>query len=62
MSYDKYLKSGPYYFGYLTTKPDYVDHYAYQRGLLISYWTRRRSTTTSACIRVRGSTFTWTPA
>ena len=38
MSYDKYLKSGPYYFGYLNTKPDYVDHYAYQQGLLISYW------------------------
>ncbi len=38
VSYDKYLKSGPYYFGYLNTKPDYVDHYAYQQGLLISYW------------------------
>jgi immune inhibitor A len=38
VSYDKYLKSGPYYFGYLNTRPDYVDHYAYQQGLLVSYW------------------------
>ena len=38
VSYDKYLKAGPYYFGYLNTKPDWVDHYAYQTGLLISYW------------------------
>ena len=37
-SYDKYLKSGPYYFGYPNTLPDKVDHYAYQQGLLISYW------------------------
>ncbi|NUR46569.1 MAG: M6 family metalloprotease domain-containing protein [Hamadaea sp.] len=38
VSYDKYLKTGPYYFGYLNTAPDKVDHYAYQQGLLISYW------------------------
>jgi immune inhibitor A len=38
VSYDKYLQSGPYYFGYLNTQPDKVDHYAYQQGLLISYW------------------------
>ena len=38
VQYDRYLKSGPYYFGYLNTKPDFVDHYAYQQGLLISYW------------------------
>jgi immune inhibitor A len=37
-SYDKYLKSGPYYFGYGSTLPDKVDHYAYQQGLLVSYW------------------------
>ena len=37
-SYDQYLRAGPYYFGYANTKPDYVDHYAYQEGLLISYW------------------------
>jgi immune inhibitor A len=38
VSYDKYLKTGPYFFGYLPAKPDLVDHYAYQEGLLISYW------------------------
>ncbi|MEJ3749764.1 immune inhibitor A domain-containing protein [Actinomycetes bacterium KLBMP 9797] len=38
VSYDKYLKTGPYFFGYLNTMPDKVDHYAYQQGLLISYW------------------------
>ncbi|MFG1954204.1 immune inhibitor A domain-containing protein [Micromonospora sp. NPDC048830] len=41
VSYDKYLKTGPYYFGYANTRPDYVDHYAYQEGLLISYWNLR---------------------
>jgi len=38
ISYDQYLATGPYYFGYLNTLPDFVDHYNYQRGLLISYY------------------------
>jgi immune inhibitor A len=38
VSYDQYLKTGPYFFGYASTRPDFVDHYAYQQGLLISYW------------------------
>ncbi|MEV4703608.1 immune inhibitor A domain-containing protein [Actinoplanes sp. NPDC049316] len=37
VSYDQYLKTGPYFFGYPAT-PDKVDHYSYQEGLLISYW------------------------
>ncbi|MCM0675871.1 immune inhibitor A [Micromonospora phytophila] len=41
VSYDKYLKTGPYFFGYANTRPDFVDHYAYQEGLLISYWNLR---------------------
>ncbi|MFC7549076.1 immune inhibitor A domain-containing protein [Plantactinospora sp. GCM10030261] len=41
VSYDKYLEHGPYYFGYLNTKPDWVDHYAYQEGLLLTYWNTR---------------------
>ena len=41
VGYDKYLKTGPYYFGYENTRPDFVDHYAYQTGLLISYWNTR---------------------
>ncbi len=36
-SYDRYLKSGPYNFGF-PDKPDQVEHYSYQTGLLISYW------------------------
>ncbi|WP_456697438.1 immune inhibitor A domain-containing protein [Aeromicrobium sp. P5_D10] len=38
VSYDKYLKTGPYNFGFLNTKPDYAEHYKYGHGLLISYW------------------------
>jgi immune inhibitor A len=37
VSYDRYLKTGPYFFGY-PAQPDKVDHYSYQEGLLISYW------------------------
>jgi immune inhibitor A len=37
-SYDRYLKTGPYNFGWISTKPDWVEHYNYQTGLLISYW------------------------
>ena len=37
-SFDKYLKTGPYFFGYASTRPNYVDHFSYQEGLLISYW------------------------
>jgi immune inhibitor A len=35
--YDMGLKVGPYYFGY-AAMPDFVDHFAYQDGLLINYW------------------------
>jgi len=38
--YDSTLKTGPYYFGYLNNPllGDYVDHFAYQDGLLINFW------------------------
>ena len=36
--YDKGLQTGPYNFGFLNTKPDWVEHFPYQDGLLISYW------------------------
>ncbi len=36
--YDKYLKTGPYNFGWANTKPDWVEHYKYGHGLLLSYW------------------------
>ncbi|MBN1171002.1 MAG: immune inhibitor A, partial [Micromonosporaceae bacterium] len=38
ISFDQYLKSGPYNFGFLPDKPDWVEHFPYQEGLLISYW------------------------
>jgi immune inhibitor A len=38
--YDYGLKVGPYYFGYANNPvlADFVDHFAYQDGLLINYW------------------------
>ena len=36
--YDASLKTGPYNFGFLNTKPDWVEHFPYQDGLLVSYW------------------------
>ncbi len=38
VSYDQYLKAGPYFSGYANSRPRFVDHYGYQEGLLISYW------------------------
>ena len=38
VSFDKYLQSGPYNFGFANTKPDFVEHFPYQDGLLLSYW------------------------
>ncbi len=36
--YDLSLKTGPYNFGFLNTRPNWVEHFPYQDGLLISYW------------------------
>jgi immune inhibitor A len=36
--YDNTLKVGPYFFGYTAPKNNFVDHFAYQDGLLINYW------------------------
>lgn len=38
VSYDKTLKVGPYNFGFANTRPDWVEHYPYQNGLLIWLW------------------------
>ncbi|MBD0709887.1 MULTISPECIES: immune inhibitor A domain-containing protein [unclassified Streptomyces] len=38
VSYDATLKTGPYNFGFTGTKADWVEHYAYQNGLLIWKW------------------------
>lgn len=37
LGYDSTLKTGPYQFGD-PSKPNYVDHFAYQDGVLIHYW------------------------
>ena len=49
VSFDKYLQSGPYNFGYANTKPDFVEQFPYQNGLLVSYWdTSQADNNTSA--------------
>ncbi|HEX6486896.1 MAG TPA: protease, partial [Nocardioidaceae bacterium] len=37
-SYNSTLAEGPYNFGFLDSRPDWVEHFPYQEGLLISYW------------------------
>ena len=49
--YDSTLKVGPYYFGYQNNLllADYVDHFAYQNGMLINYWdTSQKNNNTSS--------------
>lgn len=38
VSFDQYLRTGPYNFGFLPEFPDRVEHFPYQDGLLVSYW------------------------
>ncbi|MQA06331.1 MAG: M6 family metalloprotease domain-containing protein [Streptosporangiales bacterium] len=38
VDYDSTLKTGPYHFGHANTKPNWVQHYPYQDGLLVSFW------------------------
>ncbi|WP_461029321.1 immune inhibitor A domain-containing protein [Streptomyces sparsus] len=38
VSYDKTLKTGPYNFGFASTRPNWVEHFPYQKGLLIWLW------------------------
>jgi immune inhibitor A len=37
VGYDEGLKTGPYNFGFLDTKPNWVEHFPYQDGLLVWY-------------------------
>ncbi|MEJ5946342.1 immune inhibitor A domain-containing protein [Pseudokineococcus basanitobsidens] len=37
VSYDQYLETGPYNFGF-PDRPDFVEHFPYQEGLLVTYW------------------------
>jgi immune inhibitor A len=41
-SYDRYLQTGPYNFGF-PDRPDWVEHFPYQNGLLVSYWDTSQS-------------------
>ncbi|MEU1504873.1 immune inhibitor A domain-containing protein [Kitasatospora sp. NPDC005748] len=43
ISYDRTLKTGPYNFGFSNTKPNWVEHYPYQAGLLIWLWDTSQS-------------------
>jgi immune inhibitor A len=36
-SFDRYMRTGPYNFGF-PSRPDWVEHFPYQDGLLVSYW------------------------
>ncbi|GAA2114475.1 hypothetical protein GCM10009802_13890 [Streptomyces synnematoformans] len=38
VSYDRTLRSGPYNFGWVTDKPDWVEHFPYQNGLAVWLW------------------------
>ncbi len=42
-SWDKYLRTGPYNFGFPQDRPDWVEHFPYQNGLLVSYWDTSQS-------------------
>ncbi len=42
IGYDETLKTGPYNFNRGVTRPDWVEHYPYQNGLLVTYWNERQ--------------------
>ena len=42
-SFDRYLRSGPYNFGFAPARPDLVERFPYQNGLLVSYWDTSQS-------------------
>jgi len=42
-TYDEGLKTGPYIFGSLSPREDWVEHFPYQDGLLITYWDSTQS-------------------
>ncbi|MGL5857504.1 MAG: immune inhibitor A domain-containing protein [Angustibacter sp.] len=43
VSYDRWLRSGPYNLGFLPDKPDLVEHFSYEPGLLVTYWDSSQS-------------------
>ncbi|GAA1931907.1 immune inhibitor A [Streptomyces sodiiphilus] len=48
VGYDRTLKVGPYNFGFLDQRPDFVEHFPYQSGMLVWLWdTSQRDNNTS---------------
>ena len=46
--YESTLRDGPYNFGWGLSRPDWVEHFPYQDGLLVTYWnTAQRNNNTS---------------
>ncbi len=43
VSYDKYLQTGPYNFGFLPDLPQQVEFFPYQQGLVVNYWDTSQS-------------------
>jgi len=41
LGYDTTLAEGPYNFGWAATRPNWVERFPYQNGLLINYWNTR---------------------
>ena len=38
VGYDRTLRTGPYNFGFLDQRPDWVEHFPYQNGMLVWLW------------------------
>ncbi|WP_243745233.1 immune inhibitor A domain-containing protein [Streptomyces hainanensis] len=38
VNYDRTLRTGPYNFGFLDQRPDWVEHFSYQNGMLVWLW------------------------
>jgi immune inhibitor A len=38
VSFDQYLRTGPYNFGFAEPLQNFVEHFSYEPGLLVSYW------------------------
>ncbi|RMI37564.1 M6 family metalloprotease domain-containing protein [Streptomyces triticirhizae] len=43
VGYDATLERGPYNFGWLTERPDWVEHYSYENGMLVWLWDTSQS-------------------
>ncbi|WP_253194934.1 immune inhibitor A domain-containing protein [Streptomyces sp. MP131-18] len=43
VGYDDTLRTGPYNFGWVTDRPDWVEHFSYQDGMLVWLWDTSQS-------------------